>query len=91
MDRMSHISFFKRFACPRSANRPTRHVISAILRSNLTHFATQSGWGCHAIWLGSDCNKAEGVLSRPFPRRIVPATNKKSPKGITVLKAHLEK
>ena len=91
MDRMSHISFFKRFACPRSANRPTRHVISAILRSNLTHFATQSGWGCHAIWLGSDCNKAEGVLPRPFPRRIAPATNKKAPRALLSSRHTLKK
>ena len=42
-------------------------TILTILRSNLTHIATQYGWGCFAIWLGLDCNKAEGVLSLTRP------------------------
>ena len=36
--------------------------ISAILPRNMAEISAQSGWGCFAIWLGLDCNKAEGGL-----------------------------
>ena len=43
-------------------SQPYCAPISPTLPRNLAVISAQSGWGCLAIWLRLDCNKAEGVL-----------------------------